>query len=103
MEKMKQEEVSAFSGSASCLYYHGKWLKASLLLSFWLIVASISCSDTWQLSLLFQLSWAPDSISLLNKMGVLLKYDFLSISVRIPTGDSQIRIIQGGFIYKGAN
>lgn len=36
-------------------------------------------------------------------MGVLLKYDFLSISVRIPTGDSQIRIIQGGFIYKGAN
>lgn len=31
---------------ASCLYYHSKWLKASLLLSLWLIVALISYSDT---------------------------------------------------------
>lgn len=39
-------------------------------------------------------------------MEILLKYNFLSVSVRVPTGVKEhchMRIIQGGFIYKGAN
>lgn len=56
---MKQWGVSAFFCLASCLYYHRKWWKPWLLLSFWL-VALIDYSNTKQLSLL-QLSSALDT------------------------------------------